>query len=84
MEAIYRALSGHIHAYSPVVVGDVVTITEGPLNREQMRALACLAERIHVPYKLEYIKEPEMPTPYVSVSFVKLQTHGASGCMACR
>ena len=60
---MYKLLSGHVHASSPVVAGDDVVITEDPLNREQMRALGCLAEHINVPYRLVYTKELEMPTP---------------------
>jgi hypothetical protein len=56
MEAIYQLLSGHMHA--TIVTGDVITIIEGPLNREPMTALSCVAEQFSIAYELKYVVEP--------------------------
>ena len=55
MEALYNQLPGHGDVIQDFVA---IRILQGPLDREQMAALACVAEHYGVEYELLYTKDP--------------------------
>lgn len=62
IEAMYKQLPGHdASAFYDMCV---VQIEEGVLDKEQMAALACVAEFYGIDYELRYAREPaeEKPT----------------------
>ena len=52
MESLYQHLSGHV--YGKQVAGHVMIVAEGPVNREEMAALACVAKHCSVPFQMKY------------------------------
>ena len=57
MESLYQQFSGDVRA--PVILDENIILAEATINREQMAALACVAEHFDIPYRLKYIKEPK-------------------------
>ena len=60
MDSLYQQLSGHAHA--GVQSGDVITISEEVINRQQMATLACVCEHCSISYAMHYIVEPDLLT----------------------
>jgi hypothetical protein len=50
---MYQRLSGYAHAQH-MPIGDGIVIAEGPLYRDQMLALACVAKHFGVPHELMF------------------------------
>ena len=61
MESLYKHLSRHVHGKQ--VAGDVMIIAEGPMNREEMAALACVAKHCSIPFQMKY---KVVPVPLTS------------------
>ena len=61
IEALYEQLPGH--DASAFYDTCVIKIKEGPLDEEQMAALACVAEFYAIDYELRYAREPAKKKP---------------------
>ena len=53
---LYRHLSAHAHPYQQS--DTAVDIVEGPVNREQMVLLECLAQAAGLPCNMVYLERP--------------------------
>lgn len=56
--ALYSQLSGRVHAGDMSGVNSVLLV-EGPLSREDMRFLKCVADAVSCPCELRYRQLPE-------------------------
>lgn len=55
MDATFKQLAGHVHG--TITPGDPIVLSEGPINKEQMEALQCVANARSIMVTLEYMSQ---------------------------